>query len=160
MSHPVSLTLRKKEHRLANQWALPDAQQQFLEFIELLAPKLSTPLALNGAQNLVDLCIGRMSSFSQADHSRSTFIGRVEPDDIPDIFEAPKQLIHGLFAHAGALSQHARAYPFRTGKLKHCHMRYDEFLKAGSIKLFNDAALDDLTRNAQQGPDEHILSFD
>jgi hypothetical protein len=76
------------------------------------------------------------------------------------VFETPKQLIHGLFAHASTLGEHARTDPIRTRKLQHCHMRHHEFPEAGRIELFNDAALDDLTRNAQQGPDEHILGSD
>src|SRR5215469_15031475 len=108
----------------------------------------------------MDLCIGAMSSFRQADNSCAAFIWRVGSDDVPVIFEAPEQLVHRLFAHACALSEHARTDPIRAGKLQHCHMRHSKFLETGRIELFNDAALYDLTRNAQQGPNEHIFSFD
>jgi len=55
------------------------------------------------------------------------------------------------------VSQHAGADPIRPRKLKHCHMRQEELLEACRIKLFDNTPLDDLTRDSQQGPDEHVL---
>jgi hypothetical protein len=52
-----------RERRLADQWALPDAKQQCLEFIETPRPELSVPLALDVAKNLVDLRICGVSEF-------------------------------------------------------------------------------------------------
>jgi hypothetical protein len=38
-------------------------------------------------------------------------------------------------------------------------MRYPQLLKTGRIELVDDPALDCLSGDTQQGPDEHILSF-
>ena len=45
-----------------NQRALADAEQQLLQLIEIPGAELSTPLALDDAQNLVDLRIRRVPS--------------------------------------------------------------------------------------------------
>ena len=92
----------------------------------MFGPKLSAPFALNVLEDLVDLRVGGASALGQADNSRSAFIGCVGPGEIPEGVEAPKQLVHGLLAHAGALGEHARADPVRTWKLQHRHVRHAE----------------------------------
>jgi hypothetical protein len=93
------------------------------------------------------------------DNPCAASIGRVRADDITKPFETPEKLVDRLFAHTGALGDSAWANSIRTGKLEHRHMRYPQFFKTGRIELVDDPALDCLSGDTQQGPDEHILSF-
>lgn len=87
----------------------------------MLGPKFSAPLALDVPEDLVDFRVRGASAFGEADNSRAAFIGCVGPHDMPESVEAPKKLVHGLLAHAGALGEHARADPIRARKLQHRH---------------------------------------
>ena len=120
--------------------------------IKLPGAELSAPLELNGAQNIMDSGVSRVSAPGEANHARAALVGRIAADDIAELFQAAKQLVHGLLAHARALRQHTRPDAIGAGKLQHRHMGHDQFLEAGGIELANETALDDLSRNAQQAP--------
>ena len=49
--------------------------------------------------------------------------------------------------------------PVRPGKLQHRHMRQAQFVKTGGVELLDKPAMDRLSRNAQQGADQHVLGF-
>ena len=76
--------------QLADQWALPDAEQQLFELSEILGPKLSAPFMLDVAENVVDLRVGGVSAFGEVDKARAALVRCVGPDDIADPFEAPE----------------------------------------------------------------------
>src|SRR6516162_7977379 len=93
-----ALTLRASSS--TGQRAFPNPDQQFFELAELLRPELNAPLAFDVLEDPVDFRVGGTSALGQADNSRAAFIQAVGPRDIPEAFEAPQQLIHGLFTHA------------------------------------------------------------
>ncbi|MDX2153058.1 MAG: BrnT family toxin [Bryobacteraceae bacterium] len=74
------------------------------------------------------------------------------------IFKALEQPLHGLLAHARAISERARANSIRTRELQHPHVRQAQAVKARRIQLPDDAALDGLGWNAQQRADEHLAT--
>ena len=128
-----------------------------MSWVKSLGPKLGAPLALDVPKDLVDLRVGGASAFGQADNSRAAFVGGVGPGEIPEPFEAPQQLVHGLLAHAGALGEHAGADAIRARKLQHRHMRHAQLLEAGRVELVDDPAVNGLGRHPQQGADQHLL---
>ena len=108
----------------------------------------------------MDLRVGGASAFSQADNAGAAFIGGVGPGEIPERFEASQQLVHGLFAHAGALGEHARADPIWAWKLQDRHMWHAEFPEAGGVELADDPAVNGLGRHPQEGTEQHVLRGD
>ena len=70
-----------------------------------------------------------------------------------------EQPIHGLLAHAGALGESARANAIGTGKLQNGNVRQLEVLEPRSVEFLNDAAMDRLSRNAQQCSNEHFACW-
>src|SRR5579872_4480886 len=116
------LGFRRSHTRLANQRAFPHPKQQLFELSERLGSELGTPLALDVTKDLMNLRPGRASAFGQTDNAAAAFIGGIGPNEIAERFEAPQQLVHGLFAHAGALGEHAWADPIWSGELQHRHM--------------------------------------
>src|SRR5215203_3460199 len=65
---------------LANQGAIPDTEQQFLELGEPHGPELGAPVALDLAEDVVDLRVGGMPASGHADDPRAPFVGRIRPD--------------------------------------------------------------------------------
>ena len=99
--------------------------------------------------------VGCAAPLGKADNSRAA-LARVGPGDIAQIFEAPEQLVHCLFAHAGALGQRARTNSIRSRKLQHRHMWQAQFIEAGCVEFPDDTAMDGLGRDAQQGTNEQL----
>ena len=105
----------------------------------------------------MDLRVGGASAFGESDDARAAFIGCVGPFEIPERFEASQQLVHGLLADTGALSEHARAYRVRARKLQHRHMRHAKLVEAGGVELIDDPAVNGLGRHTQEGTDQHLF---
>jgi len=84
----------------------------------------------------------------------------VGPDDIAETLEAAQELVHGLLAHPGALSECAGANTIRPRKLQHRHVRHAKIVEPSCIHPLDDPALNGLTRHAEQRPDEHVFRLD
>ena len=67
------------------------------------------------------------------------------------------KLVHGLFAHPSALSEHAGADPIRTRKLQHRHVGHAKLGEAGGVQFVDDSTVNRLGRHPQQGSDEHVV---
>src|SRR5215213_5581379 len=113
---------------LANQGAIPDTEQQFLELGEPRGPELGAPVALDLAEDVVDLRVGGAPASGHADDPRAPFVGRIRPDQIAEALEALEELVHGLLAHARALSERTGANPVRPRELQHRHVRDAEIV--------------------------------
>ena len=149
-------TARRPAGRSADQRAFPDAAQQLFEPGEVPGAKLGAPFVLDVAEDVVDFRVRGAPAPGEADHPRATPAGRVGPDDVAEPLQTPEQLVHGLLAHAGALSESAGANSIRTRKLQHRHVRHAQLLETGRIELLDDAVLDRLGRDPQQRADEHV----
>ena len=105
----------------------------------------------------MDLRVRGSSALGQANHPRATFTGRVGAGEIPEGFETPQQLVHGLLAQTSALGEHARAHAVGAGILRHRHMRHPELLETCRVELVDDAYG---LWNPQQGADQHLVRGD
>lgn len=105
----------------------------------------------------MDLRVCGAAALGKADYSRAALVRRIGSGDITETFKAPEQLVHGLLAHASALGEGARANAIWSRELQYRDMGQAQLFKAGRIKIIDEAAMDRLRRDAQQGADQHIL---
>ena len=134
--------------------------EQLFELGKTLGSEHRAPFPFDVAEDVVGLCVCGASALGKTDNACAALVGRVGPDEIAATFEAPEELVHGLFAHPGALSEQAGANAIRTGKLQHRHVRHAQLFEPGRVELRDDPALNGLSRHAQQRADEHVLRFD
>src|SRR5215469_10387666 len=137
----TSIVFRKS---LANQRALPDAQQQFFELAERLGAQFVAPLALDVAKNVVDPGVCGASAPGQADDPRTAFVWLIRSDEISERFEAAEQLVDRLLAHAGALREHAGTDAVGAGKPQHRHVRKADFAESHCVQFSDNPAMDRL----------------
>lgn len=107
----------------------------------------------------MDFSIGSGTFLSEPNNPSAPLVGGIGPNDISRSFEAPEQLIDSLLAHACAFGESSRPDAIRARILKYRHMRETQFLKTGRIQFVDDAAVDGLRGNAQQGANEHVPSL-
>ena len=88
-----------------------------------LGPSSVAPFALDVAQYVDDFRVCSATAFGEADDARATVVWDVGAHDITEAFEAPQQLVHRLFANAGALGEKAGANSVRAGKLQYRDVR-------------------------------------
>jgi hypothetical protein len=142
------------------QRALPNAGQQILKLRKCLRSELSAPFALNLLEYFVDFLVCGMSAFGKTDNTHPALVGGVGTRNIPQAFQASEQLVHGLFAHPGTFGEYCRADSVRPWKLENRDMRQTELVIACGIELGDDAAMNCLGRNEQQGADEYVCGLD
>jgi len=105
----------------------------------------------------MDLGVCGVAALGKADYSRATLVRRIGSGDITETFKAPEKLVHGLLAQASALGESARANAIRSRELQHREMGQAQLFKAGRIEIVDEASMDRLRRDTQQGADQHIL---
>ena len=92
--------------------------------------------------------------------ARAALAGHIRSIEVAKSLEAAKQLVHGLFAHPGAIGEHAGANAVRARKLQHRHVRQAQVVEACGVELRDEPSLNGLGRHAQQRSDEHVLRRD
>jgi hypothetical protein len=132
-------------------------KEQGLELSERCRSELGAPFLLNLSQNLVNSRVGIAAPFRQPDDSRATLARSVGPRQIAKSLETPQQLIHGLLADSRALREHAGANAIGSWKLEDRHVRDAQLLESGSIETIDDAPVNGLRRNPQQGAKKHVV---
>jgi len=144
---------------LPDQRAVPDTAQERFQLRELPRSQFSAPLLLDIAKNVDYFRECGPSSSGKANDSLAALGRGRDPNDIAETFQAAEQLVYRLFADARALGQNARTDTVRTRKLKHSDMGKPQLIEARGIQPLDDAPVDGLSRNAQQGADQHVFRF-
>src|SRR5215469_4010898 len=104
-----------KFRTLGDQRALPDAQQQFLELMEIPRTEFSAPLSLDVLQDIDDLGINSVPTPGKPHHSRPTLFWGIGPGEITELLEGSEQTVHGLLAHTGAFRERAGTNSIGSG---------------------------------------------
>ena len=126
----------------------------------MLAPKLGAPLALDVPEDVEDFRVGGVSALGQTDDAGAAFLGRIASGEIPETFEAPKKLVHGLLAHAGPLGQHAWSNAVGARELQYRHGWHTQPVETCGVESVDDPTGNGLGRNPQKGADEHLFDGD
>src|SRR5215467_6820718 len=77
------------ERGIANRYringALPDAQQQLREFIEVPRTKFGPPFSLDITEDIENLCIGSLPALAKPHNSRTSLVRLIGPGDITEV---------------------------------------------------------------------------
>jgi hypothetical protein len=98
---------------------LPDSKQKCLQPCEVAGSQLGFPFGFDVAQDVVDRGVCRPPAGGEAHDPCAPLRVVVGAREIPERFEAPKQLVHSLFAHSGTVCQLAWTHTVRSGVLQH-----------------------------------------
>ncbi len=139
---------------LADERAEPDAGEELFEEGEVFGAEFGFPFALDAAEDIDDFRVGGVAAFGQADEAGAAFVAGVRAGDVAGGFEAAEELVHGLLADAGAAGQSGGADAVGAGVLEDGDVGEGEIGVAGGIEAGDDAAVDGLGGDAEEGSDE------